>query len=346
MGATVAALQPTESTGERLTNMAVGGGMGAGVQTLAGPVATRIGEAAGRRQAQAAVKQSQNAVRDATLKAGHEAGYVVPPSAVNQPSFLGGRMESLGGKAALGQEASIRNQSVTDTLARRAANLAPDEAISEGALQKARSLAAEPYRQIASLDQRAAMALDDWKASNLEAKLQWNFYGRSGNPEAFKAAQQAEANAARNLDTIESIASQGGRPELTQALRTARVQIAKIHEVEKALNLGTGNVDASVLGRALDKGAPLSGDLKTIAQFQQAFPQFMREGSKVPAPGVGKTELLASALLGVPLEGWDRVILLGLLPVLPLLHQGRRGRCCFPKLCRTPWRIQTMHLAS
>ena len=295
LGASAAALQPTESTGERLGNMAVGGGLGAGMQFAGTTGAQMLGQRQGAMQAAEKGMVSRNAVRDETLRAGQAEGLVVPPSAVN-PSWINKRLESIAGKAAVGQEASLMNQGGADSLARRAAGLGADDALSETALRGARNTAAEPYRQIASTNQQAAADLEAWKAANHEAKLQWNFYNRTGTPDAYKAAMAAELQSKNSLQSIEQQAA--SNPQLVQQLKDARVQIAKIHSVENATNVGTGSVDASALGRALDRGAPLSGELKTLAQFQQAFPQYMREGSKIPTPGVSKSEALTAALLG------------------------------------------------
>lgn len=298
IGSIVGGLQPTESTGEKFTNMAVGGGLGAGTQWAGSSGARMLGEGAAKREAAAKALQSKNAVRDETIRMGQEAGYVVPPSAVNKPSFIGGRLESLAGKAALGQDASIRNQSVTDALARKAAGLGDDEAITAEALRAVRKKAAAPYREIAALSPQAASNLEAAQAARAESKLQWKHYNRSAEPTAYQKATSADKQMQMMLDSIDQQAQSAGRPELIEQLKQARAQIAKSHQVQSALNRGTGNVDASVIGRALDSGAPLSGELATIGRYQQAFPQFTREASKVPSPQSGKTELLASALLG------------------------------------------------
>jgi hypothetical protein len=299
LGAMTGAFQPTGSPEERLLNMGIGGGLGAGTQYAATTGAQKIGEWGARKEAEAAALQSQNSVRDKTLQAGHEAGYVVPPSAVNAPSFIGGRLESLGGKAALGQEASLRNQEVTDTLARKGAGLGPQEPISTSSLKAARQRMSEPYREIAAINPQAAADLEMVKSAKMESKLQWGHFNRSGDPNAYKLAQAADQQAEAALSRIESAAQSTGKQGLVDALKQARVDIARNHEIRNAVNSGTGSVDASVLGRAFDRNPDrFSGDLRTIASYQQAFPQYMREGSKVPTPGVGKTELMASALLG------------------------------------------------
>lgn len=298
LGSTIAALQPAETAGERLTNQAVGGLLGSGTQALAGPVAQRLGERAGARMNDLQAQQSRNTVRDETIRMGQQAGYVVPPSAVNQPSFIGGRLESLGGKAALGQEAAIRNQPVTDRLAREAASLKPDQPLNISSLRQARFDLAAPHREISSLSPQAADDLAALQQAKFDSKMAWKEFNRQGNRQAFNDATKAGAEVKRLERALETHATQAGRTDLVAALKTARTKIAQNRTVQNALNRGTGSVDASVIGRELDSGAPLTGPLETIGRYQQAFPHFMREGSKVQAPGVGKTELLASALLG------------------------------------------------
>lgn len=87
---------------------------------------------------------------------------------------------------------------------------------------------------------------------------------------AYKASSKALE------DAIEQhLVDQGGNGStLLAAFRDARVQIAKTYDVGKALNESTGQINAQVLGR-LDKAKPgrLSGGLKDIATFAQAFPK-------------------------------------------------------------------------
>jgi hypothetical protein len=78
---------------------------------------------------------------------------------------------------------------------------------------------------------------------------------------------------------LEQQAKRAGSPELIDRLRQARTDIAKTYDVDRALNLADGNVDARILGRALDRGTPLSGELATAAKFSEPFPQLTRLGS-------------------------------------------------------------------
>lgn len=317
LGATSAALQPTLNPQERLTNMGVGGALGAGTQALAGPVAQKIGERAAAKESALKLRQAQNATADETLEMGRKAGYVLPPSAVND-SFIGRRLESIGGKAAIGQEAALRNQPVTDRLAREAASLRPEQPISKTNLRSARFELAAPHREIASISKQASDDLAALQQARFDAKMAWKEYNRQGNRSAFADATEA-GNKVKFLEqSLENHAQKAGRPDLVQALKDSRAKIAQNHQVQGALNMGTGSVDASVIGRALDNGAPLNGPLETIGRFQQAYKPYMREASAVPTPGVSKSEALSSALLatGGAAAGGSAGLLAGGLPLL------------------------------
>jgi hypothetical protein len=236
-------------------------------------------------------------IRDQTFKEGIEAGYTVPPSAVTD-SFIGRRLESVAGKAALGQESAIRNQPVTNKLAAKAASLLPDEQISLTTLKAARERLSKPYQEIASVSPLAKNALEQWREANKQAQAWYKAYERLPLPSLQNKAEKFKQSAAFAEQLMENEAIKSGRNDLIPALKAARVAIAKNFDVERALNLGSGEIDASVIGRALDTGKPMTGELATIGKFQQAFRPYMREGGLVPTPGVSYTDAGMSALLG------------------------------------------------
>ena len=294
LGALSGALQPSEDAQGRLGNMAAGGALGAGTQAMAGPVAQRVGEWAGGRQAAAQAQQSQNAVRDETLRAGREAGYRVPPSSVN-PTATNRIIESIGGKAATGQQAAAGNAPVTDRLARRVGGLAETDPLSAEGLRAARQRMAEPYRQTAALSQQAADDLAALQQARFDSKQAWNEYNRQGARTAYNDAAAADQRVAQLATALENHANQAGRPELVPLLQQARQDIARNHLVQESVNRGAGHADPAVFGRALDRGVPLTGDAQVIGRMHQAFPQYMKDTSGQQAPG---TNQLLSALAG------------------------------------------------
>lgn len=290
-GAASAGLAPIDTSqgedykSELADNMKAGAVMGAVV-----PAAIRRGGEYGRKRVAEALAQNQlNSVRNATLEEGRKAGYVVPPTEVN-PSFINNRLESIAGKAPLKQEATHRNQTVTNKLAVEDLGLPKNTAITEGKLDTLRDRLAEPYRKVAALSPQAATDLENLKQIRAEKK-QWDLhYNRSAEPNSLKEAkrlgQQADALEAK----IDGVAVSSGQPDLVKQLRSARTEIAKTYDVQDALNVGDASISAPVLGRALDKGKPLSGGLKTIGKMNEAFRPFMGEGSRTPTPGVSALE--------------------------------------------------------
>jgi len=98
-----------------------------------------------------------NAPKAAALQAGKEAGYVIPPSDVN-PSWFNKRLESIAGKAAIGQQAAVENQPITTALARKELGMAEDAPISVAALNGLRKEASAPYQEIADLPTPLSLA--------------------------------------------------------------------------------------------------------------------------------------------------------------------------------------------
>jgi hypothetical protein len=86
-------------------------------------------------------------LRQMALAKGAEEGYVVPPSTVN-PSATNRVLESIGGKVAMEQDASLRNQKVTDSLVKRALGVSQDEVLGPGTLESIRAQAGKVYADI------------------------------------------------------------------------------------------------------------------------------------------------------------------------------------------------------
>ncbi len=305
VGAGLGALQPVggeQTAGNivrgKLTNAAIGGAVGGASQFTADKIGSAVRNRLATSTADAQATASRNSLRDAALSEGREAGYVVPQSQV-QPTFLSNRVESLGGKAAVKQEASIRNQEVTNALARKALGIADDQPISQGALEGIRKTSGDVYAEVASLSPIAKQDLEALKVARNEAQGWFTAYNRSARPDDL-----AKAKAARELSdmlekSLEAEAVTAGRTDLIPKLINARKQIAKTYTVERALNKATGDVSAPVLGRLVDKGKPLSDGLDVIGRFNQSFPQVTRPAAGTQAPGVSFFEPVTAGVAGM-----------------------------------------------
>lgn len=288
-GSAAAGQVTKEATGSDALAMAVG------IGTALAPAAIQAAKNAATK-----VPPKLNPIKEATLKEAQEAGYVVQPTQIN-PSFKNMRLESIAGKAAVAQEATLKNQAVTNKLAARALGLADDTPFEPAVLQQVKDEATKPYRDIAHLSPKAAHALEELQQTRFEAKEQWQYYNRSGNPEAGKLARKLDADAANFEHIIDTEAQRiaGNQPStLLPELREGRKRLAKLYVVEKALNEADGNVSAHVLGKMLDRGAPLTDELRIIGKFANAFRRESREVAGLPPPSSSGVDAASSAVLG------------------------------------------------
>lgn len=295
-----------------------GGTAGALLSKGAGYGANKLAQ---RMASSGAAKQSANAVRDATLAASREAGYVVTPSQAGSGGLINSILEGVGGKIKTQQAASVRNQAVTDSLVRKTLGMADDAPITREALAAVRNQAGQQYEAMRQLGK--IQADDQFKAalSSLSSKSRNannSFPGLTKeNPvdEIVKALDQSTFDASDAVDAIailrdradtlyssgdkaagksikaistaledvlERSASASGNPNLASAFKDARKLIAKTYSAQSALNEGAGTVSAAKLGQQLARGKPLSGEMRIAAEFAQAFPKAAQSGVDVP----------------------------------------------------------------
>lgn len=302
VGAGYGALQPIEgatSIGDvakgKAINAAIGGTAGAGGQFVANKAAGYLQ----RKAAELAARKSQNATRDAALKAAQAEGFVVPPDTVN-PTMTNRALTGAAGKLTTQQQASAKNAERGNALVRKALGLSDDTPLDDATLNAYRAQKAAPYQELEQIG--AGDAVEALKQARFDAKEQWKFYNRSGNPEARKAAAEADKLAASYEQFLDQFARSAGRSDLVPKLREARKAIAMSYDVEKALNEVTGNVDLRVLA----KSPFLSGELKTAASFAKAFPKLAQSPQTMGSlPGVSPLDFATAGVMGASgAGGW------------------------------------------
>lgn len=242
-----------------------------------------------------------------TLQEAQAVGYVVEPSAVRGPSS---KLEAIAGKASIAQEAAIRNQQVTNKLAVKALELPDNTPLSPALLDELKKRVVKPYEEVEQL--RASMTdlpwfpryhsqslLEELKQARQDSKSLWASFFRTPDEGVRKAAKATDALAQSLENDIDMIATAAGKPDLLERLKAARLYYAKINDVEKAMNVGSGNISLPILGRMVDQGKPLSGELELAGRFAQAFPRVAREIEVVPPSGVSGTDAASSAMLSV-----------------------------------------------
>lgn len=273
------------------------------------PVLKGMGIAGGAvRRSILAPKQSDEMVN--AINSARDAGFVIPPTQAN-PNLANRLLEGLSGKLTTAQNASAKNKEVFDRLAAQSLGLPADVKLTPDVLMGVRKNAGEAYNAISNSGivqptQSYFQALDDiakpyitamqgfpnakpspvlqlveslkspqFDAGAAVAKIKEL---RSAADDAFRTGNtdiaRASKSAANELENVlETHLQQIGQPEVLNAFRDARQLIAKTYTVEKALNKATGSIDGRKLASQLQKGKPLTGELRTAAEFASRFPK-------------------------------------------------------------------------
>jgi len=304
LGAASGALMPEETgkTGQELyTEQAKQGAIGAGIGAALTPLQKLAGVLRGPEQ----TSQMAGAVEKA-----RQAGYVIPPSQA-KGSLLNRTLEGVAGKASTAQNASAKNQEVTNKLVSKALGLPENEIITPEGLFNIRTIAGKAYEnienigtikpgkeyleglnQIASKPLKAQAGFPNAKPSliiDLTESLKSDAFDgsaavakiidlRDAANTAYGSQQKLLGNANKKAaelleNEIERHLKTTGQKQMLDEFRKARQLIAKTYTVEKALNPVSGNIDAKALARELKKGKPLTEELRTVAEFSTQFPK-------------------------------------------------------------------------
>lgn len=342
VGSAFGLAQPSESTKETLANVAIGGAGGAAGQWIANKVPGMVSAYGQRAADQAKQAEQATAQRFSAAQKGSGLGYVVPPADLN-PGTMTEALSGLSGKIKTAQVASQRNQTVSDSLARRALGVTDDTPLNLETLNNIRQQAGQAYQAVSGAGvvqptATYAKTLDDAikpfmsqsasfpnrkvpaVVSDIEA-LKTNAFDagdaietikilRNDADSAYRAGDKLAGSAYKKAagaleDAIDTHLTLIGAPaDLLKGYRDARQTIAKTYTVQKALNPETGAIDAIKLASELNKGKPLSGELKDVAEFARAFPkaaQALKEAPKAVSPLDFAVGLTSTAGTGSPL---------------------------------------------
>lgn len=116
-------------------------------------------------------------------------------------------------------------------------------------------------------------------------------------------------------DLIARTARKSLDPKTFDEYLKARTLIAKTHTIERALNESTGNVSARQLAKALKRGEPLTGELKTVARFAGAVKPSVVGEQFGTGPAGGMFEPLSYGVAG-GLSGAPGGIAAGGIPII------------------------------
>jgi hypothetical protein len=254
------------------------------------------------------------------IETAREAGYKMPPTQAGA-GFGSQMLEGIAGKASTAQAASVKNQEITNKLAKQSLGLSEDAILSPELIKSVRDTAGKAYENLklsgtVKTSSKFIDALDNIKPYQDAIQAAKDFPEEAANPiikiidslkrpnfdvssavskinllrndadKAFRAGDTALAKANKDAskvleNTIENHLANTKQTELLDKFREARTLIAKTYEVEKAMNTTTGSVNAAKLASRLQAGKPMSGELKDIASFAQAFPKAAKTPEQV-----------------------------------------------------------------
>ena len=145
-----------------------------------------------------------------------------------------------------------------------------------------------------------------------------------------KAADAMEALISRRL-------TQSGDTQLIKEFNDARTRIAKTYSIENALEL-SGNVNAKKLAGQLRADKPLTGGLRTAAQFAGNFPKANVIPETYGSPGVSALDaaMAAGGTSMLPIVGAPGILAAGLPLARPVTRSVALSRMLQNRLERPP----------
>ena len=313
------------STGAMLSNMATSGisgvvGQGTTEATgnptlgaIAGMAAVPVTSAATNAMGKAAqasaqrtqILKSRNAVNDDILAQFRKVGYVTPPSEVN-PSAVNQVASWPSGKIMTQQAASVKNQLLTDDLARQDLGIPKSEPLTASTFRQVSNdavktgyepLKSETFKPTAQYQEQTGKIFDDYrqmvsenpsmKNPDVEALMKKMDVGQISGKTAIAMTRDFRNDASKAFRSgdnqlgglykkaagaVEDMMQQNLQAKGSTALqdfKDARQLIAKSHDYENALTSEGGHIDGRELA-SIDEGQ-LTGNAKIIANFAAKF---------------------------------------------------------------------------
>jgi hypothetical protein len=268
------------ATGSTASQAAEAVGAGPTGQLIAGVVGGQLPFAPKTVRGPGTVEHRAN--RDLVNTARRE-GYRIPASEAGGGLIARGA-EGIGGKTATNQTASVKNQEMTNRLAKRAIDFPEDRVLSAEALDQHRGVLAQPYEEVRRLDYSRLVpalgrtydtedAVRDLREARRQANLFYRHYDRSQDPASLNQAEGFIRQSEALEGFLEQAARAQGQPGLLERFRTARTQLAKSYNIERALDDAVGNISAQTMSQIQRRGAPLTNELRMIANIGRTFPR-------------------------------------------------------------------------
>jgi len=259
-------------------------------------------------------------------------GATLPPTQVN-PTILNRLLEGFSGKQQTSQVASLKNQEVINTQARKSLGLAPDTPITPQVLQEYRTVKGQAYDALRSnpayytdrtfigdVNKRIADLQKIGDTTDVRAEInvlnglkQLRFDGDGLVEQIKRLRGDAEANLSSgnardmSLGRAQKFASQQledlaernlqkfNQPDVMKNFKQARQDIAKSYTIEKSLNAATGDVSGAKLGQRAAAGKIVPAELQAVSDAAAAFPTAFQNTARIGSvPGISPFDFAAA----------------------------------------------------
>lgn len=320
-GATGALMGPTRTIGQAGANMlrslvgtvpgqavteATGNPYLGAATSIAAPLA--VGAAAQKSQAAASAAQTRNAVRDETVRAAQQEGFVTTPGSVN-PKFGNVNLERLGGKQRVQQEMSYVNHEATQRVVRRELGVPENTPITPELTKQIRkeefAKGYEPVRQLGTISSDQTLASE---LAGIERKF-------AGTTQSFAAPVKDKIVAEINRFKTPQFNSADAIDEIGTLRRDARINF-KSDDTDKVKLAHTQTSIANALENQIERSLATSGnpDAKALLDQYRASRQRMAVSHSVEdaiQKGAGTTnaqDFVKQLDKDVPLSGGLKMV--------------------------------------
>jgi hypothetical protein len=247
-------------------------------------------------------KQLQNVPKTKLLQEANKLGFKVSPSDIGAGQ-IPRSLETASGKFKTQEALSANNQQAVSNIAREYLGLPQDVPLTSDTLSTLRETYSNPYEAARSLTPKQTQTTSGGLIKSKSTRSGEEIVGELKIARDDARATQASLNnpnienrtEVRNQSNIlnarvkqlenelDNLAKASNQPQLINELKEARKNIAKTYAVENAL-VADNIVNPKSLIKQIDKGVPISGNLKTAAKFASEYPNVNKVVRETPNP--------------------------------------------------------------
>ncbi len=244
----------------------------------------------------------------------------------------------IAGKETTDNIISAQNAGKFQQMARKDIGLPPtSEAITEVDITNQRKAFEAPFEAAKSVSPEASDMVDSITLNRNKARRLYNQV-KANAPGAHEQWLQVKDEIRAGEQLLEGELRAKGKKELAAAIKDGRVKLAKLGAIQDTFNKSTGVIDPQELSKLYNADRfenSLTGDLKTIADFANAFPDAAKPVGFSPVnPMRGSPHYAATQAAGGSGKGMFAAFLentagKGLRPMM--LREGRQKKLLLPR---------------